>query len=358
MHSTPILAFIQSKFSAYTGPAQSGRDVYLALRSVPGSIVLSDPSHLSASATGIIDLVFVDSLGSHAEYLAHREAVLDAFSVLIVRESPRHFGVHNPQGRSFRWAKAAFAYYDAYVFVSSRCRDEWTSLGVTGRKLSFYAPNCIREDQSERLVRTDRASLRRTLGLPLRGLIAICVASFQQRKGQDLLLDIFASVKDAAPNLLLRTLGAARSPWGQMQIKKATKSFSKDLYRHLGPQPDAIRFIRAADILVLPSRAEALPRVILEAMAVGTPVLASRVDGVPELIIHGVSGLLFNPEDLDDFSSNFIRIATDTSTRRRFATRAYSRYWTHFCRHRYTDRYIEIVRQVLRLRGKCFLPMD
>ena len=65
----------------------------------------------------------------------------------------------------------------------------------------------------------------------------------------------------------------------------------------LGNRTDIDRFLSSANIFVLPSRWEGLPVSLLEAMGMGLPVVATRVEGVEEVVQDGVQGLLVPPED-------------------------------------------------------------
>ena len=65
----------------------------------------------------------------------------------------------------------------------------------------------------------------------------------------------------------------------------------------LGRRDDIPELLAAADALVLPSKSEGLPLVVMEAMASSTPVIATEVGGVPELLEHGVTAMLVPPED-------------------------------------------------------------
>jgi len=68
-------------------------------------------------------------------------------------------------------------------------------------------------------------------------------------------------------------------------------------FRGSHPQPVVADWIAAADLLCLPSHAEGSPNVVVEALASGTPVVASRVGGIPDLVDEGVNGLLVVPGD-------------------------------------------------------------
>jgi glycosyltransferase involved in cell wall biosynthesis len=81
---------------------------------------------------------------------------------------------------------------------------------------------------------------------------------------------------------------------------------------------DRIRdFYRRADIFCLPSFAEGIPRVLMEAMAMGVPVVATHVMGVPELVNHGRSGLVVAPGRADLLADALMQLARDPELRTR-----------------------------------------
>ncbi len=83
----------------------------------------------------------------------------------------------------------------------------------------------------------------------------------------------------------------------------------------LGHRTDMIELYEAMDVYVLSSVREGLPNVLLEAMALQTPVVATRVGGVPRLIEHGVSGLLVDPGSLDGLVASLDRAIQDVTLR-------------------------------------------
>jgi glycosyltransferase involved in cell wall biosynthesis len=85
-------------------------------------------------------------------------------------------------------------------------------------------------------------------------------------------------------------------------------------WRSLGQEEIPAR-LRAATIFVLPSFAEGVPVVAMEAMAVGTPVVTTRIAGIPELIEDGVSGLLVTPGRLDELVGAIERLLDDDALR-------------------------------------------
>ena len=98
----------------------------------------------------------------------------------------------------------------------------------------------------------------------------------------------------------------------------------------LGERRDVPRLLAAADVFVLATRSEGHPVSVLEAMAAGLPVVASRVGGVPEQVVDGETGVLVDPGDPDALATALARLAADPSLRRRMGdagrTRAEERF--------------------------------
>lgn len=86
---------------------------------------------------------------------------------------------------------------------------------------------------------------------------------------------------------------------GPEKNKLKTLKLSNSKIHLLGYKKNSVKYIQAADVLVLPSLGEGCPNVVLEAFACGKPVIASKVGGVPDLVQHKKNGLLINPRDID-----------------------------------------------------------
>jgi glycosyltransferase involved in cell wall biosynthesis len=87
-------------------------------------------------------------------------------------------------------------------------------------------------------------------------------------------------------------------------------------------RPDVLAFYRVFDAVVLPSRGEGLSQALLEAMALGLPVVASRAGGNVDLVSHGDDGLLVAPRDPAAFAAALARLLGDAGLRRRLGERA------------------------------------
>lgn len=130
-------------------------------------------------------------------------------------------------------------------------------------------------------------------------------------KGVDILLRAFNACSAQFPDWELRLVGYLPE-----------KEQHRDLYDHnphirfAGPvMPDQVPALMASSgAVVLASRSEGMPRVLIEAMAASRPVVATKVGGVPHYIRDGDNGLLVNPEDADGLSRALVRLLDDPGT--------------------------------------------
>jgi glycosyltransferase involved in cell wall biosynthesis len=272
----------------------------------------------------------------------HRAA--GSVSALIVHESPRHFD----QGGSMALANAveALRSYDYRVFVSDRGRAEWNALAALDPARSLYIPNCVAEQRAEGIRARDRAELRRTLGYEDGMLRLVCLGSVTPRKGQDLVLDALRALGSTAP-LRVDFLGVQSSPWAKQLASGLLGSPLESRVRFLGVVQDAYERIYAADALVLASRAEALPVAVLEALALGTCVVAADVDGVVEQVVHAQSGLLFARQDAVALAACLRQVVNDPQLRAALGAAGRARYLAEFTRARQLTRWADAVAQMV-----------
>lgn len=121
-------------------------------------------------------------------------------------------------------------------------------------------------------------------------------------KGIHFLIEAFAQIAQTFPEARLVIIGKAENPEYADSLKKQVLALGLDgRVAFLPPMSQAqlARRIAGAPVLVLPSLSEGLGRVVFEAMACGTPVIGSRVGGIPEMIQEGVNGFLVPPGDVD-----------------------------------------------------------
>jgi glycosyltransferase involved in cell wall biosynthesis len=143
------------------------------------------------------------------------------------------------------------------------------------------------------------------------GKTIVCVGRLSPEKGQAGLLEAFASVRTKHPkaSLVLAGDGPDRTNLGAI----AKDLGIGDAVTFVGrlTEEDALAEIARSDVLVLPSFMEGLPIVLMEAMAIGVPVIASRIAGIPELVEDGKTGLLFTPSNWEELVDCMDRLLSD-----------------------------------------------
>jgi len=264
--------------------------------------------------------------------------------ILIVHESPRHsLSSHLV---SLDEAIDEMRLFDALIFVSSRCQTEWTRHLNIADIPSYYIPNCADEETAKKLLSVSKSTVKDTLKLPQDATVIICVGSIQPRKGQDILIDNIAPILHKNRHMCLYLVGSDMGGW-ILQLKKKIKQQNLTSQIHfVSFQTNAMSWIYAADLLVVPSRAEAMPLVILEAMSLKTPVLASNIDGIPELIKDKTTGWLFDPERPDTFQAAMLHLL-DPAIRSKVASNAHKYYWDNFSQNKLSLRYKKALQQLM-----------
>lgn len=132
--------------------------------------------------------------------------------------------------------------------------------------------------------------IRTELGIVEDAFIAGVVGRLVPIKDHPTLFQAFRQLKDVRPDAYLLVVGDGPE-------RERLEQLSTDQIIFLGNRPDIPAILQALNVFVLPSVNEGISNTILEAMAVGVPVLAANVGGNPELVEHGVTGTLIPPQD-------------------------------------------------------------
>jgi glycosyltransferase involved in cell wall biosynthesis len=149
------------------------------------------------------------------------------------------------------------------------------------------------------------------------GLVVGVVCRLHRDKGVDVLLDAMARVLARRPDV--QTVVVGDGPQRDHLQRKACVLGLRDRVRFLGCRHGARSLISTFDLLIVPSRTEGSPIVVLEAMAAGVPVVASRVGGIPDQIRHGVDGLLVPADNARELAKAIEQLLSQPATRREFA---------------------------------------
>jgi glycosyltransferase involved in cell wall biosynthesis len=178
---------------------------------------------------------------------------------------------------------------DAFVSICTPITSELLRAGIDERRVRFV-PNGVDTNHFRPADPVERAALRRQLGLP-GPPIAVYSGRLSRVKGVDVLLAAWSRIEGKAQLCIV----------GDGEEEHALRAQAASLrgIRFVGAVRDPAPWLRAADAAVVPSRSDGLSIALLEAMSCGLPVAATAVGGTPDVVEHGVNGLLVAPEDPD-----------------------------------------------------------
>ena len=157
----------------------------------------------------------------------------------------------------------------------------------------------------------ERARVRRELGLEPRHQVVAMAARLEARKGHAYLFDAVARLRDRHPDLRVLILGEGGDRAAlESQVREQGLD---DIVRFLGHRNDLPRVLAAADISVLTSLWEGLPRVLVQSAAAGKPIVTFDVEGAWEVVRDGQNGFIVPTRDVDAFAGRLEEMLQDRS---------------------------------------------
>lgn len=196
------------------------------------------------------------------------------------------YRLHRPQ---LRWT---LEHASRVTAVSESLKGVAVGLGVPADRVRVI-PNGVDPSVFSPM---DAREARRLCGLPERATVLLTVAGLYAGKGQHAVVDALPSIVARHPEALYVMVGEFRRGEGyRSRLERAIRA--RGLERHVlfaGPRPHAElrQWFSAADVSVLATQSEGWPNVLLESLACGTPVVATRVGGAGEIVRHGEDGFL------------------------------------------------------------------
>jgi glycosyltransferase involved in cell wall biosynthesis len=134
----------------------------------------------------------------------------------------------------------------------------------------------------------------------------VMVANLRPEKGHDVLIDAARSVLSACPDVGFYLAGSG--PLADSLAARARARGVSDRIWFLGRCDNVPGLLAESDLFVLPSRSEAMPNAVIEAMAAGLPIVATDVGGIPELVRPGISGVVVPPGNPDALAAAMIAV--------------------------------------------------
>jgi glycosyltransferase involved in cell wall biosynthesis len=185
--------------------------------------------------------------------------------------------------------------------VSDFARNRWIQLGLEPDRLdTVYAGIAL--DRYPFGALAERQAARAALGLPAESFIALYAGRIDSEKGVDLLLEAWGQLTTDPASRRLVLLGSPVLERDPAAYLNGLKAAAPPSCIWIPMQSEVVKPMHAADLVVQTSRRDALCRVVLEGLATGRPVLASRVGGIPEIMTGELSRFLIEPGDVAGFA--------------------------------------------------------
>jgi glycosyltransferase involved in cell wall biosynthesis len=241
----------------------------------------------------------------------------------------------------------------AFVAISRLIEDECLTAGLRRERVV-----CIQHAADTARFRPaapgEARELRAQLGLPLDGVLAVFTGRLLRGKGLEILIEAFARLLPDHPNAHLVIVGA-----GAGQVLSVEDGLRADVAERglssrvtfTGRVDNVEDYLRACDVFAFPSLYEGLPHSPLEAAAAGLPVVASRTGGIPDVVVHGETGLLVEPGDIDGVTAALRALFGDAVLRERFGRHARELAIERFSLAAVSARYRELFERLA-----CVLP--
>jgi glycosyltransferase involved in cell wall biosynthesis len=215
---------------------------------------------------------------------------------------------------------------DRFVAVSDEVKETLAEMvGVSREKITVVHSGV---DLSKRDRPIPLESLYVNLGLAPDKTIVTCVGRLVPNKGQRFLIEATKEVIRRHPEVRLLLVGAGPS---REALKKFVSELDLDQHvRFLSDCPDTGEILAITTAFVLPSLGEGISVALLEAMAVGKPVIATAVPGNSDVVVPGITGLLVPAQDASALARAICELLADPSGARRMGAAGRARVKNHF----------------------------
>lgn len=235
---------------------------------------------------------------------------------------------------------AVARWLDRVVAPSAQIHEELIEHGFAPEKIARI-PNGV--DAERFCPAVDREAAKQSLGL--QGKLISFTGRLDPQKGLTFLLQAWEMVTAKQPEATLLLLGKGPQE-GELKALADRMGISERVM-FLGEKGDVKPYFQASDVFALPSLAEGLSNVLLEAMATGLPCIATRVGGNVDLIEDGINGLLVEPRNPNQLAEGILRLLQDHDFATNLGVAARQTVEHGYSVEQVADRYLKLYQEML-----------
>jgi glycosyltransferase involved in cell wall biosynthesis len=207
------------------------------------------------------------------------------------------------------------------ILVAQKLRDRFDGVAPVEKFVTIY--NGV--DLPGNHVQTSPSQIRKEFGIADDHLIIVSTGRLEAEKGQKYLVEACGRLKERIKFHLLFVGEIVNAEYAKACKSMAIESGIQECVTLTGYREDVDNILQAADVFVLPSTGEAFSRAIIEAMAMGKPVVATNVGGTKEAIEEGISGFIIPPQATIELAEKIYVLAANATLRQKFGAAARKR---------------------------------
>lgn len=318
---------------------------------------LRDSSGGSASASTLLSQIprsaaWISAFRRHAlrADVIHSNSLLSHLDCVVagrLTRTPVVLEIHDilDEGRGRTLLSAAVSSASASVAVSSAAMEQ---LSTQAQRKATVVPQAV--DTEVFAAGHTSASVRASLtDAPDSALVAV-IGRMDPVKGIESLIEAVSRIRSSGTDLHLVVVGSSSDGSGDYgtSLRQLATEMTPGAVRFVGQRTDIAEILRSVDILCVPSKREPFGLIAIEAMAVGTPVIASRTGGFLDYVVDGQNGLLSIPGDPSDIAEKIVSLLADHALRARIVAQAHSTVSQNHEASVRAERLIEIYRKAMK----------
>jgi len=277
--------------------------------------------------------------------------------VPVIVHTVHGFAFHDQEPYPRRWLfrmleRAASHWCDRMIFISQPLLDWALREKVTEEKKTVKIYSGIELNRFLPVPEAERDRLRRKWGIGTEEPVIGMVSKLWEGKGHATLIQAFQGIREEMGNARLVIVGEGYLQDSLVKQVEGLGLAGSVLFTGFLSNPAEI--MAAFDVAVLPSLFEGMGRVLLEAMAMERPVVASRAGGIPDLVEDGVNGFLVNPGDVSDLRAALTQILKDRNLALRMGREGRKKIHHDFSADQMVHSIDQLYRELLRVKGVSF----
>ena len=287
---------------------------------------------------------------SKAGFLGRLAGVLTG--VPVIAHTVHGFAFHDFEKPALRklfiiLERLASRFADKLIVVSTPLKEWGLRLKVGSKEKYVVIHDGIEIERFN--IKIDPVQVKQKLGIQRGNLVVGTVAKLWQGKGHHIILEAAPAIIKATSNVRFIFVGDG---YLRAELEKAVEEKGlKNYVIFTGFRADIPEITAIFDLAVLASFFEGLGRVLLEAMVLGKPVVASRVGGIPEVVIEGVNGFLVSPDDPQALARQIVKLLKDEDLRRRMGQAGKRMIDERFSAKRMVGDIVNVYEELLKTKG-------